>query len=495
MSVLGIDLGTSGIRVAAYALDGRELAAESRDLVLSRPAPGRVEHSIADIRSAVETAVSTVAAREGLRGDPVAALSFSVLGEAVLPVDDDGAPLGPVVVSMDDRGTGPAARIAAEVSSARFHAITGQPLHPMFSAFKIAAEHAWRDAARYLTVGEYFTLLWTGEAAVDYGMAARTGLFDVDRRAWSDDLLGAFGRFAPWLTPDRLSRPGPSGSAVGTVRPAVAERLGLPAGVVVALGTHDQAAAYLGVGGRAGVRSCISLGSSDCFTVGSLARPQGFDDTGLASYPIDDETWITLAGTAAGGWALEWVTRLVGRERVGDVFDDLSPTPPPLIVLPYLRGSGTLDNDPAATGTVHGLTLETSLPELARSFVEASGLEFAKIAAAFEARGVDPGALVVAGGGGRNAAALQARANALGRPLAVAADNASCRGAALLAARAIGLGDAFAATLDSASAPLAPEQEHLAWYASQRQTYVALRDATAHLTPNPSTQTHHEEKK
>ncbi|WP_297111012.1 FGGY-family carbohydrate kinase [Tessaracoccus sp.] len=122
------------------------------------------------------------------------------------------------------------------------------------------------------------------------------------------------------------------------------------------------------------MRSCISLGSSDCFTVGSAARPLGFDRTGFATYPIDDETWITLAGTAAGGWALEWFTRIVGRERVGDVFDDLSPDPPPLLVVPYLRGSGTLDNDPSATGTVHGLTLETTLPELARAFIEASAL-------------------------------------------------------------------------------------------------------------------------
>lgn len=490
MSVLGIDLGTSGIRVAAYDASGRELAGESRRLSLHRPAPGRVEHDIAEVRSAVESAVVRVAAHERLHADQVTALSFSVLGEAILPVDADGEALGPVVVSMDDRGIGAAARLGASITSEGYHAVTGQPLHPMFSAFKIAAEPDWAAASHYLGVGDYFIRHWTGEAATDYGMAARIGVLDVDDRAWSEDLLAAFGDFAPWLTAERLPRPGPSGSAVGTLRPAAAERLGLSPDVVVALGTHDQAAAYLGIGGSPGVRSCISLGSSDCFTVGSTTRPRGFDHTGFATYPIDEETWITLAGTAAGGWALEWVTHLLGRDRVGDVFDVLSPEPPPLLVVPYLRGSGTLDNDPSATGTIHGLTLETTLPELARAFIEASALEFAKIAAAFEAHGVAPGALVVAGTGGRNATALQARADALGRPLAVAADNASCRGAALLAARAVGLGDAFAETLDRASTPLAPEPEHLAWYEAQRAAYVALREATAHITPNPSTHIH-----
>jgi hypothetical protein len=81
----------------------------------------------------------------------------------------------------------------------------------MFSAFKIAAEPGWAAAARYLGVGDYLIHRWTGEAATDYGMAARVGVLDVDSRSWSEDLLEAFGEFAPWLTADRLPHPGPSG--------------------------------------------------------------------------------------------------------------------------------------------------------------------------------------------------------------------------------------------------------------------------------------------
>lgn len=483
MSLLGIDLGTSGIRVVAYSTDGRELAAEERRLTLNRPAPGRVELDAVGIQQAVEAAVLRLADSGPLAADPVAAISFSVLGEAVVPVDRGGNPLAPVIVSMDERGTPALRRLEDAIPAERFHAITGQPLHPMFSAFKIAVEgHAWRDAARYLCIGDYLTYRWTGEAAIDYGMAARMGLLDVDRRDWSDEILDCLGGFAPWLGRAKLSGLGPSGQPVGELLPAVAERLGLPSGVVVALGTHDQAAAFLGCGGVPDERSCISLGSSDCFTVGSRLRPAGFDHTGFATYPIDETTWITLAGTAAGGWALEWFAELVGGGSVGAVFDRLSAEPPPLIVVPYLRGSGTLDNDPTATGTVHGLTLETTLPQLARAFVEASGLEFAKIAAAFEAHGVEPGDVVVSGSGARNLPALQARANALGRPLAVAPAFASCRGAALLAARSVGFEANFAPSLVADSAPLQPQPAHVAWYAAQRECYVALCEATRHLT-------------
>lgn len=489
MSVLGIDLGTSGVRVVAYGSDGRELAAEADRLTLRRPAPGRAELDAGELQDAVEAAIRRITGSGRLVADPVAALSFSVLGEAVAPVDGAGSPLAPAIVSMDERGASALARFA--MPGAEYQAITGQPLHPMFSAFKIAAEGGpWRTAVRYLCLGDYLTLQWTGEAVIDYGMAARTGLFDVGRLAWSDDILARFQEFAPWLDEAKLPRVGPSGQAVGALLPTVAARLGLPATTVVALGTHDQAAALLGCGGAPGLRCCLSFGSSDCLTVATASRPHGFEQTGLASYPIDDATWVTLAGTAAGGWALDWFARLTGRDSVGEAFDELSPEPPPLLVVPYLRGSGTLDNDPAATGTVHGITLDTTVPQLARAFVEASGLEFARIADAFASRGVQLGEIAVSGGGAANLPALTARANALGRPLSIGPDNAAARGAARLAARSIGLPEPVAPSGEAAS--VRPEPELAGWYAAQRRNYLALVEATGRLRPpkltEPNTQ-------
>lgn len=484
MSFLGVDLGTSGIRVAAYSVDGRDLATVEQRLTLRRPAPGRVELDAIEIQNAVEDSIRRLTARDEIQADPVRAISFSVQGEAILAVNSQGEPLTPVVVSMDERGTSAAAELARRMPGAKYHHLTGQPLHPMFSGFKIAAESGpWREAERYVTLGDFLTNRWTGEAVVDYGMAARTGLFDVEHLTWSASVLDELGAFAPWLETGKLSRPCPSGQLAGVLRPSDAARLGLSGEVVVALGTHDQAAAFLGSDGRPEGRSCISLGSSDCFTIGSVHRPDGFDQTGFASYPIDDSTWVTLAGTAAGGWALEWFSSIVGADSVGAVFNDLSSEPPALVAVPYLRGSGTLDNDPTSTGTVHGLTLETTRAQLARAFVEASGFEFAKIAAAFEQHGVHAGEVVVCGSGARNRQALGARANAFGRPLTPGPDNASCRGAALLAARSIGADADFESSLLHDSDPVQPEPTYTEWYQGQRDRYVALADATRLLTP------------
>lgn len=484
MSVLGLDLGTSGVRAAAFSLDGREIGSAAATLELQRPARDRVELDAGELIAAAESVVRSAAAAARAHGDPVAALAFSVLGEAVVPIDAAGEPLAPVAVSMDARGHDAAAALGRGIGAERFAGITGQPLHGMFSVFKIAAgDEPWRDAAGYRCMGDLLAERWTGVAGIDLSQAARTGLLDVATGRWSSELLDAFADTAPWITEDRLPTPVAGGQAIGTVTGSTAERLGLSGDVLVVAGAHDQAAAFLGAGGAAGIRSVVAFGSSDCLTVGSASRPAGLEATGFASYRIDEERWITLAGTAAGGWALQWFAGIVG-STVGEVFGTLSPCPPALLLLPYLAGSGTLDNDPQARGVLHGLTLETSVPEIARAVAESAGFEFRTILDAFSAHGVATGDLIVTGSGSENAAALQARADAAGRSLTPVTADASARGAAMFAASALGAGSAplLAPTTAAVAEPAA---EHSEWYARQRSAYRdlyrATRDIAAHL--------------
>lgn len=479
MSVLGIDLGTSGVRVVAYSAAGRVVDAAAAPLTLRRDAPGRVELDAAELLRTLEAVVAGVAAEAAARGDRPQALAFAVLGEAVLPVDAAGDPLAPIAVSMDTRGEQAARRLGERVGASEYTRITGQPLHGMFSAFKIAAGGpGWEQAAAYRCVGDFVTQRWTGRAVIDYSQAARTGVFDVARGEWSTVLIDALAEDAPWLRPDRLAEPVPGGAVAGALTEAAASRLGLEPGLPVVAGAHDQAAAFLGAGGEAGARSVVSFGSSDCVTVGTAERPAHLDGTGFASYRVDEALWVTLAGTAAGGWALEWFAAVVGG-TVADVFGRLSAEPPALLVLPYLTGSGTLDNDPDARGVIHGLTLETTVPELARAVVEGAGFEFAKILAALRERGVRAGELYVTGSGAHNVEALRARAEAAGAALTPVTKDASSRGAAILAARGIGLD---APGLRQVPPPIAsaqhPDESVRSWYDAQRDRYGALYEAT-----------------
>ncbi|RIQ20192.1 FGGY-family carbohydrate kinase [Jiangella rhizosphaerae] len=474
MSFLGIDLGTTGSRVAAYDADGHELAARSQRTAVVRPAHGRAEIDADAVRAAVVRLVGEIVADPAVIADPVEALSFSTLGEAIVPVGPDGAALGPAPLSMDQRGAASAEKLAAALGDEHVQRLTGQPLHPMFSVHKIRELLPGGALPAAVRTIDDHVAGWFGAApAIDLTMAARTGAYDVGAGRWSDEILGALD-----VPAALLSEPVPAGTVIGAVTADAAAATGLRPGTPLVAGVHDQAAAFLGGGGRAGERSVFSFGSSDCLTVGTSARPSRLLGTGLATYPVGPDLWVTLAGTAAGGWALDWFASLVHHDRVdpwASLFDLTSTPPPALLVLPYLAGSGTLDNDPRARGALLGLTLETTTAQVARAFVEASGYELAKIRAALAERGIAGTDVYAAGGGSANPSALQARADAAGLRLRAVTKEASTRGAALLAAAGVGVHDGIGAlpappVLHDAR----PEPEYAAWYTRQRETFGSL---------------------
>ena len=120
MSLIGIDLGTSAIKVGAYSADGTPLAAARREVPGNRPQPGHWEVDVRESREAFWSALRAVAADPAVRADPPMAISFSSSGREVFPVGADGTPLGPCLMTADTRGD----EVAAE-TAARRHAEDG----------------------------------------------------------------------------------------------------------------------------------------------------------------------------------------------------------------------------------------------------------------------------------------------------------------------------------------------------------------------------------
>ena len=143
-------------------------------------------------------------------------------------------------------------------------------------------------------------------------------------------------------------------------------------------------------------------------------------------------------------------------------------------MLPYLAGSGTLDNDPTGRGAVIGLTLDLTRPQLTRAFLEAAGYELGNIVSALTAADMPVGQVRAVGAGASNPITLRIRADAAGVPLTQALGNASARGAALLAGVGIGLFDVEALPPTSLGATVQPDPQSVDWYTQQRQTYRDL---------------------
>lgn len=498
MTFLGIDLGTSGSRVGLYDEAGTEIRSASSPTTIRRPTAGRAQIDGDAVLGAVEGSV-----RELMGRDPAAplpdAISFATLGEAVVPVGRDGLAVGPAPLSMDMRGAEVAERMSHVVGADRVQRITGQPLHPMFSVYKLGLlgqGHEDRRVSGVRTLDDYVATRWGAAPAIDRTMAARTGAYDVGTGEWSAEVLDALGvrreTFSPVVTP---------GTVTGALSDEAAARLGLRAGTPIVAGAHDQAAAFLGGGGQVEAVAVVSFGSSECYTVATPARPRRLIGTGLATYPLAPGFWITLAGTAAGGWALDWYSQLVGEGRAvpgASLFDIADVAPPRLLVLPHLAGSGTLDNDPEARGSILGLTLETRREQIARAFVEASGFELAKVRRSLADRGIEPPAVHAVGGGSVHPGVLQARADASGTTLHAVVRESAGRGAALLA----GVGVGAHTSLRELPAPpvdtiCRPASEHSRWYAVQRSTFDSLhsllRPVNTALAADVPAVTFHEE--
>src|SRR5690606_17644532 len=253
---LGLDLGTSGLKAILIDNDQAVVAEATAPLSVSRPQDGWSEQSPADWIAAAEAAIGARPA-EGRAAILGIGLSGQMHGAVLLDRADDV--LRPCILWNDTRAHAEAAELDADP---RFRALTGNIVFPGFTAPKLqwVRRHepaVFQRVARVLLPKDYLRLWLTGEHAAEMSDAAGTSWLDTARRDWSEPLLAATGL-------DRSAMPRlVEGSEVsGRLRPELAQRLGLPAGVVIAGGGGDNAAAAIGVGVVRAGQAFVSLGTS-----------------------------------------------------------------------------------------------------------------------------------------------------------------------------------------------------------------------------------------
>ncbi|MDX6230816.1 MAG: xylulokinase [Frankiales bacterium] len=476
MSALGLDLGTSGCRAVVFDDDFTELASSQQPYEVHRLGGGRAELDPSDVLGRVASCIRAVNALVNA-SDPVTVISVSALGEAVVAVDKAGQPLGNSPVSADLRGAEITVAIAAKLGPDHWRSLTGQPVHPMFSIGKIACWRGdrsfWDATARVHTFADLVTTWLGGRPAIDYTSAARTAAFDVTRREWSQDVLDIAG-----VDASLLPEPVAVGAALGSVTARQRSELGFAAEAAIFAGAHDQACAFWGGGGT--VRDAVfSLGTTECLTTSSTERPEAFIQSNIASYPVDDGAeWLSLNGIPSGGSTLHWLTGLAGRalEQVGELVASIPDHPSPVLMLPHLAGSGTMDNDPTATGVAVGLSLTTTAEDLAAALLESSGYELARSLAFAERAGAQFDSVRVLGGGSSTLAS-QRRADAADRTLTPVDGPSAARGAAAVALHGAGARTSRGTERFMTGAALDPRERDRQWYRRRREQFALLYPA------------------
>jgi len=417
-AVVGVDLGTSGVKVLVVGLDGAGLDnARVDNAVLGRgraeypvrvPAVGRAESDPGDWWRATGRAVRQ-AVGQAREADIVAVAVAGQMHGLVLTGADPWPAVRPAILWLDQRAAVEAARYA-ELPAALTARLGNRPSAGMAGPILAwLAEHEPGNvaAARWaLPPKDWIRLRMTGEAATDPTDASGTLLFDLARNAWADDLIAALGLPRALLPPVRGSA-----EVAGALLPGPAAELGLPAGLPVATGAADTAAALHAA--RLGAdEAMLTLGSG-----GQWAVPEGgFRPTAATNlYRAVGDGYYRLAPVQNVGVTLDWVRTLLDVSWA-DLYDAATrpARPGAPVFVPYLTPERW---DPAATGTWTGLTLATRRQDLLRSALDGVAALLRERLDDLRAAGHDPRRVILGGGGATDPAWRDLLAAAIGLPL------------------------------------------------------------------------------
>ena len=476
---IGLDLGTSGLK--GILIDEKQvvLAEASAPLTVSRPAEGWSEQSPADWIAAAESVLDQLAAHglEAVRG---IGLSGQMHGATLLDSADEV--LRPCILWNDTRSFEEAAELDADPM---FRRVTGNIVFPGFTAPKLmwVQRHEpalWGRVAKVLLPKDYLRLWLTGEHVAEMSDAAGTSWLDTGARDWSDDLLTATG-----LSRSHMPRLVEGSVPSGTLRPALSNRWGLPAGVVVAGGGGDNAASGVGVGVVRAGEAFVSLGTSGVLFAandGYQPAPETAVHTFCHALP---NTWHQMGVILSATDSLNWYAGLVGESAV-NLTKSLGPlhAPGKTLFLPYLGGERTPLNDAAIRGAFLGLEHSTDRGAGTRAVLEGVTFAIRDCRDALAATGTRLDHLIAVGGGSRSDYWLRAIATALDLPvqLPVAGDFGGAFGAARLALMAATGAGAEIATLPPIARTIDPDRTLTAAFDAGHARYRNAQSAIRGLT-------------
>ena len=497
MSLLGIDLGTTVCKAAAFAEDGRCLALAAREY----PAPPSAAAGLAELDSqavwrCTREVIAEVAA--ATRNDPVTALCAGSMGEAMVPVSRQCELRGNGILCSDARGSEYVAALEQAFGQEAFYRINPNLLGPNYSLPKLLwlREHDPRrfaQADKYLLWGDLVPCLLGAEPFASNSLANRTLLFDLDRNDWSETLLA-------WSGLDRrlFGRVVPGGTRVGTLSAAAAAGLGLPPGVILVAGGHDQCCNALGCGAIAAGTAVCGIGTYECLTP-VFAKPA--DPARLLAARLNQEhhvlpeLYVAFLYNQAGA-LVKWFrdTFCAGESPGGaDLYArlnaELPADPTRLLVLPHFEAPQWPRHLPGSAGVILGLHTTTTRGDILKAIMEGATYYFADGLAALRELGAGLTGLVASGGGAKSDAWLQIKADIFDlpvvRPRTVDAGLAGC---AMLAGLATGV---FGSPADAARAFVHPERtfvpdpkRHAIYQEKQalfRQLYPATKDLLKQL--------------
>lgn len=413
--LIGLDVGTSGVKAIAIDEKGGLLASAAWEYPLNSPKPGWAEQNPEDWEKAALDALSELA----LKINPARVVGIGLTGQmhGSVFLDKDNRVLHPAILWCDQRTAAQCDTITTLAGGEK--ALVEMVSNPALTGFT-APKILWlRDnepslfekTVKVLLPKDYIRFMLTGEHATDVSDASGTLLFDVKNRTWHTGLMGKLG-LDPSLMPPCYEGP----EITGKLLAKIAERTGLPAGIPVVAGGGDQAAGGVGCGiVRKGIIS-TSLGTSGVvfgFAEDVSVDPLGRIHTFCHAVP---GKWHVMGVMLSAGGALQWFRNTLcqeemvrAKEQSIDAYElitqaaaSIPPGAEGLFFLPYLSGERTPHRDPYVKGVFAGLSLRHTKAHMARSVMEGVAFGIRDSLDIFRELNVPVSVSRVSGGGARS---------------------------------------------------------------------------------------------
>ena len=428
MSLLGLDVGTTGCKAAVFSTDGRQLALAYAEYDLCSPEAGWAELDVQAVWEKIKVSIRKALAGSGT--DPVTALAVASLGESFVPVSRDRQVLGPSLLNFDVRGQEYLDGLAARIDDTLLYQINGNTLGNQYSLTKLMwiRDHQADLYARtdqFLHWSSFVAFMLGADPVLDYTLANRTLLFDLDRAAWSEELAEL-----AQIDLQKLPRLVPSGVAVGTVSPHIAQELGLPPAVTIVSGSHDQCANAIGCGVIEVGQAFYGMGSYHCIAPVMNRRP---DAPVMVAHGLNTEHHAVPGKYVSflynhGGTLVKWYRNTFAamdhhqaRREAKDVYSALFAEIPErlssVLVLPNFAPTGPPEFLTDTCGIIFGLHLDTSRGDVLKGIMEGIGFYLKECVDSLQETGITINNYCAVGGGSKSDAWIQLSADLLGQPI------------------------------------------------------------------------------
>jgi len=483
MSLIGIDMGSSSVKVAAYSEDGKMIGVASNSLTPIHPSPGLWETDPEDVWQATSNSMRSLMAQDAVRRDPPKAIAVSASGRENFPADEHGTPLGNGIMGADIRGAEFEIPPESSLVPEPWCLSCGHLRERMDPIFRL---EWWRKyhpeimekAKYYFGWIDFLTFRMTGQAVMDQSTVSRYMVYDLKTMDWASERVTEY-KLSSDLLPEVL----PWGSVIGKLKPTVAKDWGVPSDVKVAQGCHDLNCAAYGAGVYEIGTVCLVSGSYENVLIITDKLPNAsMLLKGLSAMPQPCKAGLSLIAVhPTGNAVLNWARALVdiSIEDVEEALQNQVPGPSPVMAVPYLSGSMTYWEDGRkAKGGLLGFTLATSKTDVVQAFMESIAYDTVNTLSMMSAEGIDVNRIRITGGGARSEWWNQLKADMTNIPIEVVEHTEpGTLGVALLAGLAIGVYDdmeEISKKFSGTKAIYKPNPKRAAMHQERLETYRKL---------------------